>query len=238
MNTNIEINNQKLAKKSYSQSGEDLIIKYIFNALGIESPSYIDVGAHHPYYLNNTALFYELGSKGINIEPDPTLFKNFLKARRNDINLNLGIGESAGEFDFYIMNTTTLNTFSRTEAKKYSDEGNYFIKDIIKIPVLSFNEMISKYFNKKYPDFITIDAEGVDEIILKSIDYSTNYPIVICVETISFSNHGKGIKNEHLIEFIKSNGYLLYADTYINSIFVKETVWTKININRYISKTL
>lgn len=87
--------------------------------------------------------------------------------------------------------------------------------------------MINKYNGKKYPDFITIDAKGVDQIILKSIDYSTNFPIVICVETISFSTQGKGIKNEHLIEFIKSNGYLLYADTYNNSIFVKEAVWEK-----------
>lgn len=79
MTTNETINNNQFIKKSYSQSGEDLIIKYIFDALGIEKPSYIDVGAYHPYCLSNTSLFYELGSKGINIEPDPMLFKNFPK---------------------------------------------------------------------------------------------------------------------------------------------------------------
>jgi hypothetical protein len=62
----------KFEKKSFSQSGEDLIIDFIFNALGISRPSYIDIGAHHPYYLNNTAIFYLRGARGINIEPDPS----------------------------------------------------------------------------------------------------------------------------------------------------------------------
>ena len=37
-------------KKSYSQSGEDLVINFIFNAIGITHPSYLDIGAYDPYY--------------------------------------------------------------------------------------------------------------------------------------------------------------------------------------------
>ena len=42
---------------SYSQCGEDLLVDYIFKLRGIERPSYLDIGAHDPYYLSNTALF-------------------------------------------------------------------------------------------------------------------------------------------------------------------------------------
>jgi FkbM family methyltransferase len=214
-------------KKSYSQSGEDLIVKYIFDVLGISRPSYMDIGAHHPYYLSNTALFYELGSRGINIEPDPTLMQAFLQHRKEDRNLNIGIAETKGVLDFYIINNPVLNTFSREEAENYYMEGDYRIVDEKKVPVNTIQSVLTEYCNGQCPEFLTIDAEGVDEVVLKSLDLARNFPIVICVETISFSNTGKGEKNHALIDFIRSQGYLLYADTYINSIFVRKEKWEK-----------
>ena len=62
---------------SYSQCGEDLIMNFIFNNLRIEKPSYIDIGAHHPFWLSNTFFFYKKGSKGINIEAND--YTNILK---------------------------------------------------------------------------------------------------------------------------------------------------------------
>lgn len=221
--------NDGYQKISYSQSGEDLITKYIFDSIGISTPSYIDIGAHHPFYLNNTQLFYQLGSRGINIEPDPALFIEFGKSRKNDINLNIGISDKEGELDFYIINVPTLNTFSKEEAKKYESEGDYQVKEIRKIQVKTLSNILVENGIKKFPDFLTLDAEGVDEIVVKSIDFNNNYPLVICIETISFSNAGKGIKNSKLIQFIESKGYILYADTYINTIFVRKEAWIRTN---------
>ncbi|WP_316759838.1 FkbM family methyltransferase [Pedobacter aquatilis] len=218
-------NKKNWSKPSYAQCGEDLIVKFIFDQLGIYKPSYIDVGAHHPFFLSNTALFYALGSKGINIEPDPFFFGQFKKNRQRDINLNLGVGEKGGTADFYIISDPKLNTFSKREAENYNNEGNFKIKDVLKIPVNTLEEIISKYSSSKFPDFLNVDAEGIDELIIKSIDFEKNAPIVICIETISFSTTGEGIKNQSIIDFIITKGFFLYADTYINSIFVKSSAW-------------
>lgn len=67
----------KFAKPSFSQCGEDLILRHLFDQLGIARPTYLDVGAHHPQMLSNTALFSATGSTGINVEPDPELFAAF-----------------------------------------------------------------------------------------------------------------------------------------------------------------
>ena len=114
-------------KKSFSQSGEDLIVKYIFDILNIYKPSYLDIGAHHPTYLSNSALLYLNGSKGINIEPDPLLFKKFLKGRKNDINLNIGISDKEEVLDFYILNNPTLNTFSKKKVKAMAKRVNILL---------------------------------------------------------------------------------------------------------------
>ena len=64
---------KKVYQLSFSQCGEDLLIDYVFKLRGIAQPSYIDIGANDPFYLNNTAIFYLRGCRGINIEANPKL---------------------------------------------------------------------------------------------------------------------------------------------------------------------
>ncbi len=214
-------------QNTYSQCGEDVIVQFLFDALQIEKPSYLDVGAHHPFKINNTALLHSKGSRGINIEPDPDLFKAFPKHRTNDCNLNIGIADKAGSANFFRISASTLNTFSEEDALNYTKEGNFEIIETVSLKTDTIQNVIDKYANGKFPQFLTIDAEGVDELILKSIDFEKNYPIVICIETISFSTSGNGVKNANIISFLEQKGYLLYADTNINSIFIKQSIWQR-----------
>jgi len=217
--------NLKFQKLSYSQCGEDLIVEFIFNQLGIYKPTYLDIGAHDPFYLSNTAIFYKKGCRGINVEPDINLYNKIIKHRQQDINLNIGIAESTGYAEFYVMNVPTLNTFSADQVDLYKKEGGYFVAEIKNIKLDTVKNVID-YNNGVFPDFLSLDAEGVDEIVIKSINYS-NKPKVICVETLSFSNSGNGLKNNDIIEFLNDNGYFLYADTHINSIFIDRIIWEK-----------
>jgi FkbM family methyltransferase len=219
--------NLQFVKKSYSQCGEDLIVKFLFEAIGVSKPGYLDIGAHHPYEINNTALFYESGSTGINVEPNPDLIGNFIINRPKDINLNMGISANTGEMDYYMMNFPVLNTFSKESAENAMLDGKYSINKIVKVKTDTVDNVILNYANNKYPDFLSVDAEGIDEQIIRSIDFKNNYPLVICVETISFSEKGQGKKNSDLINFVVDNGYINYADTFINTIFVRKDRWIK-----------
>ena len=207
-----------IPQKSYSQTGEDLIIKHLLGSVSIKEIFYIDIGAHHPRYLSNTKLFYNSGSHGICIEPDPVLFKRIKKHRRRDECLNVGIGEkTADELDFYIMNIPALNTFSKKEAEELERKNYSKIEKVIKIPVVSINSILSKHSNI---DLLTIDTEGLDFQILESIDYQKHRPMIICVETIEYQERGIADKEQDIMNLLTQNGYKLYADTHINSIFI------------------
>jgi FkbM family methyltransferase len=221
----IKAGGDKSFRKSYSQSGEDMIIDYIFRTVGIEQPDYIDIGAHHPDRLSNTAFFYERGSSGINIEPDPILFESFSKLRKRDVNLNVGVGGKMDTLEFYCLSASALNTFSREEAERMCAKYGYQITRVIPVSVRTLGDIISKEAKGRFPDFLSLDVEGLDDLILSQIDYESNSPKVICVETISFEEDGTGVKNDEMIMFLKQKGYLMYADTYINSIFVQENLW-------------
>ena len=214
---------------SYSQCGEDLIVSFIFNDLRIKNPSYIDIGAHHPFKYNNTALLYAKGSRGINVEPNILFYKKIEKNRKKDLNLNIGIDSESGTRMYYHINHSTLNTFSFDVASGYTSEGNFKIEKSESIEVRSLNYIFEKYFDDMCPDFMSIDIEGNELEVLKTLDFDNYYPKVICVETISFSTKGQGIKNEELMDFIKSKGYFKHSDTYINSIYVHIETWNKLN---------
>lgn len=228
-----KIINQILNKKyklSYSQCGEDLIIDYMFQIFKFKNPTYLDIGANDPIILNNTYLFYKKGFSGVCVEPDPFLYNNLSKIRKRDTCLNVGIKDSEETddlLDFYILTSKTLNTFSKTRANeilKYKYYGNQEIKKTVKISMLSINDVIDQYFDIS-PTFISIDVEGSELNILKTLNLDKYRPKVFCVETIEYNNDLSLKKNYDLIDFMDRYDYMVYADTLINSIFVDKLTW-------------
>ncbi len=211
-------------KKSYSQCGEDLLIKYIFTLRGIAAPSYLDIGANDPYFLSNTALFYAKGSTGVNVEANPNLHKNFEAKRSRDINLNIGISDNEDELDFFIMEDNTLSTFSKAEADFMQTKGNK-LKEVQRVKLTTVASVIDKHCGGVFPDFLTIDVEGMDFQILKSINFESSKPKVICVEAAEYSPIGAGERRAELIEFLVSKGYYEYANTNLNAIMVDRKFW-------------
>lgn len=211
-------------KTSYSQCGEDILIEYVFTLRGIEKPTYLDVGANHPYYLSNTAKFYEKGCRGINIDANPTLIQLFQERRSGDINLNVGISDTEGELDFYIMEDNTLSTFSKEECDSMVANGK-ILAETRKIKLTTVDKILDENFNGKFPDFLTIDAEGLDFQILKSLNFENSFPKVICVEAAEYSSIGAGERRGELIDFLVEKGYYEYANTNLNAIMVRKDFW-------------
>ena len=217
--------NRVVGKTSFSQCGEDLIIEFALNEMHIEKPAYLDIGAYHASDYSNTYLFYQKGFSGVCVEPDPILFAEIQKARKRDICLNVGVGFSeASVAEFYVMSCKTLNTFSKEEAERYQSYGSHSIEEVVRMPLLPVNTILEKYFTS-CPDFISIDAEGLDLEILNSFDFSKFRPAVFCVETITYTEDRSEQKVEEVIDVMRSRGYFSYADTYINTIFVETEIW-------------
>lgn len=214
-------------KRSFSQCGEDIIIDFIFFQLGIDKPVYLDIGAYHPFILSNTYLFYQKGASGVTIEPDPNGVILLNKYRHRDVTLQAGIGKNLEETEanFYVMSSRRLSTLVKEEAMRIQASSSYRIKKVESIKLLPISTVFQSYFYGQAPDFISLDVEGFDLEILRTIDFELYRPKVFCVETIEYEEKKASIKNEQLIRFLVDNGYFVYADTYINTIFVDKAIW-------------
>ena len=209
-------------RTSYSQAGEDAIVRYLFNDYGLKSITYLDLGTNIPDYCNNTYWFYKNKSRGVCVEADSSLIENIKKSRPRDKVINVGVSVSnEKEADFYIFNEPAINTFNKLEADERSISGKYKIIKVNKVPLLNINDIISDNF-KSYPDYLSIDIEGLDLDVLKSLNFSI-YPIpVICVETCTYSENHIRPKDQTISEFMGTVGYEIYADTYLNTIFINK----------------
>jgi FkbM family methyltransferase len=206
---------------TYSQAGEDQILNFLFQTIGISKPTYIDIGANKPDFGSNTYLHYIMtGSRGVCIEPDAHLFQQFKEARPEDICLNVAIGfNDIEEADFFIFEEPSLNTMSEAEAFSREAVGIYKLVGKVKTPVVRLEQILQNHF-KHLPDYISLDVEGIDFEVLKSFDFNT-YPVPVwIVETVDYSHNHIKNKNWEIIEFMKTQGYFVYGDTYINTIFV------------------
>jgi hypothetical protein len=93
---------------SYAQFGEDMLVSQLLPQL---TGFYVDAGAHDPWRYSNTALLYERGWRGINIDADDRAIARFAVARPDDINLHCGVGARAGEMSFARFADGAVNSF-------------------------------------------------------------------------------------------------------------------------------
>jgi FkbM family methyltransferase len=220
------------SQASYSQFGEDLIINHLFHDLGIVRPTYLDIGANHPRFISNTYYFYQRGSSGVLIEPNPRLSKRLSMARPRDIVLQVGIGLRAqSEADFFVFPSYAdgLSTFSKAEAAHWETVGmkgfgKIPVEAVIRVPLMAVNDVIASHFGGRGPNFLSLDVEGLDLEVLQSLDFAKFSPDVICVETLAYDENQNGYKRGDIIDFATARGYFAYADTRVNTIFVKSQV--------------
>jgi len=207
---------------SNAQAGEDLILSFLFSSMGLSSISYIDIGSNDPIICNNTYLFYARSKSGLLVEPDLFYLNRTKKYRPKDKIIQAAVSDEEGEVDFYLFDEPTLNTLSKEEALLRQQTGTFKIKEIKKITSIKIEKIIKEYMDNVAPDLISLDVEGIDYDILASFDFETYRVPVWVIETCEYSENHIKPKVQIIIDLMLEKGYFVYADTYINTIFVEK----------------
>jgi len=214
-------------QRSYSANGEDLLIAGWFRRCGC-NPSevrYVDVGANHPFFLSNTYFFYEAGGHGVLVEPDPDNAALLRAKRPRDIVVNAGAAfDDRRSATLFRMTSSGFNTFSRTQAdfavassQNWAANARQEIVDEVPVPLMPLNEIVAN--NIKAPTLVSIDTEGFDLAILRTLDLSLlstdrRTPCLICVEAST--------PVAEFLEVLRPAGFEFAAQTPDNWIFRRD----------------
>ncbi|MFN8024090.1 MAG: FkbM family methyltransferase [Acidimicrobiales bacterium] len=163
---------------SYAQQGEDVVL---WRALRHRQPGFfVDVGAHHPVGSSVTKVFSNAGWRGINIEPIATMIPLFDEDRPRDVNLAVGISNTAGTMTFFdVVDDQQRSTFSSDLAAMYRNDGYRIVEH--EIPVVPLSQVWAEHVDGEVA-FLKIDAEGHEEAVLSSLDLKVQRPHIVLAE--------------------------------------------------------
>lgn len=164
---------------SYTGNFEDVLLERCFR--DVEEGFFIDIGAHHPTHSSVTRWFYDRGWSGINIEPGDGI-EAFRKDRPRDINLEVAVADFDGEATFWIHSG---NTGTSTLSREVSDAVSQRAGEIQsrKVKVMTLPKVIEKYAPGRHVHFLKVDAEGAENAIVLSTDWTNHRPEVIVIES-------------------------------------------------------
>lgn len=185
------IKNQFKPRNMYSQNQEQKFILEYFEKKGQKSGHLLSIGENDGITLSNTLALIEKGWSAVLIEPSPEPFaklKSLHVANSRVMCINVAIYDKNGEATLFDSGTHLkkgdhglLSTLKKDEIKRWDGTGTEF--NPIMVRTMTYGGMLVHLFPGILPlnfNFINIDAEGFDMIILKQIDLSNTS--LICIE--------------------------------------------------------
>lgn len=157
--------------KFYSSQKEDRILyDMYFNHIDISDGFFLELGANNGLHASNTKFLEDkLNYKGILIEASPILYSGLVKNRPNTKNYNFAISETEGEVEFIGHKATSGMTHTMTDAHR--EAWKLDNQPIYKVPT-SRIDTITKENDVKRIDFFSLDVEGGELDVMKTIDWS------------------------------------------------------------------
>lgn len=203
-----------------SQAGQDQFINETFFH-DKKNGVFLDIGAHDGMSFSNTYFFEkELGWKGICFEPLPHLFKK-LQECRDCICINACVSSIEGTVPFLHLDSCDemLSGMSGTYDQR---QLNTVMNDIaqfggsckvLQLPAVKLN-VILKQYNMYHVDFLSLDTEGSELDILRSIDFDH-----ITIDVITVENN---FNEPYVKEFLESKGFVHIIHLHVDDIYARK----------------
>jgi FkbM family methyltransferase len=197
---------------TYAQMMEDIILYRALRDVSAEQGFYIDIGGYHPMFDSVTKLFYDLGWRGVNVEPSAKQFPPFVADRPRDINLQVAVSDHEGEATFYELDqTSTLETrFVDTKSELFT--GEY------RVQVVTLDRIFEQYAPPEV-HFLKIDVEGHEAAVIRGWDSNRFRPWILAIEAFEPNNLDRPTHHEweHMVQ---ANGYTLAFADRLNRYYV------------------
>jgi FkbM family methyltransferase len=163
---------------------------------------FIDIGAHNGIDINNTYYFENEGWNGICFEPLPEIFEQ-LKQNRKCKLVNKALSDKSGTASFFNIKgySNMLSGLVEYYPQEHIARINREIEDLnqdydyIEVECSTFEQEVQE----KNIDILSIDTEGSELAILKTIDFS-KYNINVMI--VEYNYH-----NPELINFLIKNNF-------------------------------
>jgi FkbM family methyltransferase len=167
---------------SYAQNFEDVMLRRALQ--DIKCGFYVDIGAADPDTDSVTRWFYEIGWRGINVEPDPLYFSKIEERRSGDRNLKCVIGAENANVIFNVTRPGGASTASAERLVELLNVQQASTTPML-MPAITLDELLILSCGRVI-DFLKIDVEGMEDAILSGASLVSQRPRIIVAEATLF----------------------------------------------------
>jgi len=212
-----------------SQDNQD---KYLEENIfkGFKNGFFVDVGANDGISINNTLYFEKYNNwTGINIEPIKSVFQKLSINRPNCININCAVSNFNGETEnicntgYTEMISGIKDNYDPRHLNRLERENNMMnsTTNIIKINTKKLETILHEN-NITHINYLSIDVEGAEFEVIKSINFNN-----VFIDVIGFENNYEDLSYP-IVKYLENYNYdIIYKcmDIFMihkNSIFYKK----------------
>ena len=180
---------------------------------------FVDIGANDGLTISNTYYFEkELGWTGIAVEPMPIIFEK-LQANRSCDLVQGCVTQKPGKATFVelegesnMLSTLTEHDQGLTARRLNKNSKRHNLKKReIEVDCITFTAITEKY-NVENIDFLSVDTEGGELDILKSIDFDKTPVKIISVENNYYDNEIK--------DYLEGEGFIAIGTFKVDEIYM------------------
>ena len=191
---------------SFSQLFQDLFVLFLLEKK--RGGKFLEFGATNGIELSNSLLLEkEFDWNGVLAEPSPE-WQNQLRANRPKSKLlsECIYSETGKTVDFFVSKEGALSTieeFRESDIESLPINSKMRNEDgfSVKVPTISLNDVFIKYFNGEKIDYMSVDTEGSELLILSKFNFEKYGPKIVTVEH-NFTSAQKNLDN-----LFKENNY-------------------------------
>ena len=163
---------------SYAAAGEDLVLDFLTGHA--PSGSYVDVGCNHPLTGSNSYRFYRKGWRGIAIDANARFGPMFRRSRPRDRFIQACVSDTVKEVSFHHFRHDMLSSISGEHF--YDNDDHYALDRVETMTTTPLTALLQAADCPRAFDFLSVDVEGNDEAVLRSLDFDQYRPRVILTE--------------------------------------------------------
>jgi len=192
----------------HSQDNQDRFLhENVFK--GYKYGVFMDIGAHDGVSINNTLYFEkEHGWTGVNIEPINDVYQRLVSNRPACINLNCAVSDTIGTAEFILnrgyteMLSGLKNSYDLRHVQRMAREIRQYGGSSETISVNTDTvENICKTHSIDRINYLSIDVEGGEFAVIKSIDFDK-----VFIDVIGFENNYPD-NSQQIIAYLESKNY-------------------------------
>ena len=208
---------------SFSQLFQDLFVLFLLEKK--RGGNFLEFGATNGIELSNSLLLEkEFDWNGVLAEPSPE-WQNQLRANRPKSKLlsECIYSETGKTVDFFVSKEGALSTieeFRQSDIESLPINSKMRNEDgfSVKVPTISLNDVFIKYFNGERIDYMSVDTEGSEFLILSNFNFDKYGPKIVTVE------HNFTSSEKKLDSLFKENKYkrMFASHTQFDAWYVRE----------------